>query len=185
MVIANKSEMYRLLAAGELGNTIPQFFSIEEWERSADSERYPLWGVRTMVPGGPCRLNCPREEVRATALLPEYAAAKVNISMMIDAATRVTLWGEAFDSDAGLMLYGIEYPPVGGSWRKEMPTKGRSWYGLAAVMLLRKHLNANSLDDLMILRDQYPGHVYEFSACETCIGVIPNRNAITWEVRAY
>ena len=183
--IRDKATMYRLLAAGRLGNTIPQFFDVGEWERSADCRRWPTWGVRTLRPGGPCRLNCPREEVRATCDLPEYAAAGVNISMMIDAAMTVTLWADVYDSPAGLLVYGVEYPPKGGSWRAMMPTRGRHYEGVAAKMLLQRHLNANGLDDVEAVFDRWPGHVLELSAAERCFGVLPGRNYCTWEVRAY
>lgn len=183
--ITNKQTMYRMLARGDFGNTIPQYFSIDTWERSQDYQRIPMWGVRTMVPGGPCRLYCPRDEVRTTAEQPEFRAAGINISMMIDAVTQVTLWGEVYDAPYGLVVYGIENPEPGDSWRKRMPHEGRHWEGTAARLLLRRKLNPNSLDDLEILRDRWPGHVYEFSAVEGCFGTVPGRNTIIWEVRAY
>lgn len=180
--ITSKAQMYAMLAAGRLGNTIRQFFSVDEWRASRDAELYPQWGVRTLIAGGPCRLFCPREEVADT--VAKFGCA-VNISMMIDAICRVTLWADIFESESGLVVHGIEYPPVGGSWRALMPTAAREWRGLAARMLLRRHLNANSLDDLDATFERWPGHVVELSACERCIGVIPGRNAVVWEVRSY
>lgn len=183
--VTSKQEMYRLLAAGAFGNTIPQFFDIDEWERSADGARYAVWGVRTQVPGGPCRLNCPREEVRETAERPEYQVAGINISMMIDAAFTVTLWADIFDSPTGLLVYGVECPPPGGSWRALMPTRGRHYEGVSARMLLRRHLNPNSLADVEAVFERWPGHVLELSAVEGCIGVVPHRNHVVWELRNY
>ena len=183
--IANKREMYRLLAAGRLGNTIPQFFSLADWESDATAQRIPWWGVRTLKPGGPCRLNCPREEVRITAERPEFAACGVNISMMVDRWCRVTLWAEVYDSPTGLIVYGIENPPEGGSWRAEMPSKGRHWEGIAGRMLLRRHMNPNSFDDMMAVFEKWPNHVYEFSACERTVGVMKDRNCCVWEHRNY
>lgn len=184
-MIRTKRRMYELLAAGAFGNTLPQFFDVAAWEASPEYARYAVWGVRTLVPGGPCRLNCPRGEVRATAERPEFTAAGVNISLMLDRVSAVTLWADVYDSEAGLIVYGIENPPRGGSWRKEMPSKGREYRGVAARLLLRRHLNPNSLADLDALRDRYPGHVYELSACEACVGTVLGRNAVLWEVRLY
>jgi hypothetical protein len=183
--ILGKSRMYSMLAAGAFGNTIPQWFNLDEWEQSADAARYATWGVRTLVAGGPCRLYCPREEVRSTAERPEYRAAGVNISMMIDAIVNATLWADVYDSEDGLIVYGVLNPPRGASWRKLMPSEGREYRGIAAQMLLKQKLNPNSLADLEALRDRWPGHVYELSACEKCIGVIPHRNGVVWEVRNY
>jgi hypothetical protein len=183
--VTKKSQMYRLLADGAFGNTIPQYFDLERWEADEAAQRVPVWGVRTLVPGGPCRLYCPREEIRETALRPEYRADGINISMMIDAIVRVTLWADVYDSEAGLIVYGIEYPPKGASWRALMPSQGREWRGVQAHMLLKKHLNANSLADLEALRERWPGHVYELSAADRPIGTVPGRNAVIWEVRQY
>lgn len=183
--VTDKRQMYDLLAAGRFGNTIPQYFDVGEWERSTDAGRWTAWGVRTLRPGGPCRLHCPSAEVRETCQRPEYAAAGINISMMIDAAMAVTLWADVYDSPAGLVVYGIEHPPKGGSWRALMPTDGRHFEGTAARMLLRRHLNPNSLADLESLFDRWPGHVVELSAADRCFGTVPHRNAVVWEVRLY
>lgn len=183
--IRTKKSMYERLAAGAFGNTIPQFFSVVDWRRSPEHARYPTWGVRTMTPGGPCRLYCPREEIEATARSFAAAGHAINISLMLDATVRVTLWADVYDSEAGLLVYGIEHPPQGGSWRALMPSQGRTWEGTAARLLLRKHLNASSLADLESLRDAYPGHVYELSACDRNFGTVPGRNAVIWEVRTY
>lgn len=183
--VTNKQAMYRMLAAGSFGNTIAQFFDVDEWEKSDDCRRFPVWGVRTQVPGGPCRLNCPREEVRETAERPEYRAAGVNISMMIGATYPVTLWADVYDSPAGVLVYGVEYPPTGGSWRALMPIMGRHYEGVAARMLLKRHLNPNSLADVEAVFERWPGHVLELSAVEACIGVVPHRNHVVWELRNY
>lgn len=184
--ITRKSKMYTMLQAGLLGNTAPSWSSAEAWLASPDSRRYEMWGVRTLVPGGPCRLNCPREEVAETANRPEFKAAGVNISVMIGHACRVTLWADVMDTpDKGLIVYGIEYPPKGGSWRALMPSQGRQYEGLAARMLLRKHLNEASLADVEALLERWPGHAVELSATDRPFGIIPGRNIVIWEVRQY
>jgi hypothetical protein len=183
--VLRKSRMYSLLSAGAFGNTIRQWFDVGEWERSDDAARIPVWGVRTLTPGGPCRLYCPRDEVRATAERPEYAAAGVNVSMMIDAVCAVTLWADVYDSDAGVVVYGIEHPGKGASWRKDMPSKGRQFTPLQSRLLLGRHLNPSSLADLGAVLERWPGHVVELSACDRCFGTVPGRNAVVWEVRKY
>lgn len=181
--IGNKRQMYALLAGGAFGNTIRQFFSVSEWRAHPDSRRYPFWGVRTMTPGGPCRLNCPAGEVEATAAA--YAGHAVNVSCMIDRVLAVTLWADVYDAPGGLLVYGIEHPPRGGSWRALMPSQGRQWRGAAARLLLRRHLNASSLADMEAVLERWPGHVYEVSACDRCFGTVPGRNGVVWEVRDY
>jgi hypothetical protein len=182
--VTNKRQMYEMLAAGKFGNTIPQWFDVKEWKRDPRS-RHSMWGVRTLVPGGPCRLLCPRDEVEETCNLPEFQAAGVNISIMIDVITNVTLWADVYDSDTGLVVYGVENPERGGSWRKDMPSKGREWRGIEAKMLLRRKLDAGSLADVEASIERWPGHVIELSATERPVGIIPGRLAVVWEVRKY
>jgi hypothetical protein len=183
--IATKGRMYDHLARGGFGNTIPQYFSLPRWEASEDAARYAIWGVRTQTPGGPCRLYCPREEVRAT--VEEYQAKghACNISVMIDAIVNVTLYADIFDTETGLIVYAVEYPGRGASWRKLMPSVGKQYEGLSARLLLRRHLNESSMADLEALLERYPGHVVELSACDRCFGTVPGRNAVIWEVRKY
>lgn len=183
--ITRKRQMYEALGAGRFGNTTRSYRTVEEWLCSADYQRYEWWGIRSLVPGGPCRLNCPRSEVAATAARPEFQAAGVDISLMIDRLAVVTLSAEVYDSPTGLLVYGIEYPPRGGSWRADMPSRGREYRGLAARLLLRQHLWPSSLEDLWAVFERWPGHVYECSAFDRAVGTVPGRNAICWEVRRY
>lgn len=184
--VTSKRQMYRLLTEGAFGNTIPQFFSYESWVNSLEYSRYRIWGIRSLrAGGGPCRLNCPREEVLDTISRSEFASAGVNISAMMDVVTRVKLWCEVVETETGLAVYGIENPPRDGSWRELMGKHGVQYTGLTARNLLRRSLNGSSLADLRELLDKYPGHVVELSACSSNVGTIPGRNAIIWEVRKY
>lgn len=183
--VTNKTDMYRRLSAGEFGCTIPQYFSVADWMASDQYYRFEAWGVRTLTPGGPCRLNCPRDEVAES--VDNFRPHKTNISLMIDRITTVTLWGEVWDSPSGLVVYGIENPDTAGgkTWRNSMPEKGRHWEMTAARMLLRRTLNENSYADLCELIEEYPDHIIEFSAITGDIGTIPGRNHCIWEVRSY
>lgn len=180
--ITHKQHMYELLKRGGLGNTIPQYGSLEEWEASGEHLIYPYWGVRTKTPGGPCRLNCPSEEVAET--IERFRPHPPNISVMISSVGRVTWLGEVWDSPSGLICSGVEYPPRVHDWRVEM-RHPMLWEGVDARSLLRHHLNANSHDDLMELLELYPDHVHEFSVMDRCYGTWPHRNAIMWEIRSY
>jgi hypothetical protein len=180
--IQTKTQMYALLSAGAFGNTVPQYFSVDTWLKSEDVARYPMWGLRSLTVGGPCRLYCPTGEVADTGRL---MGANVNISPMIDAVSTILLWADVYDSPTGLIVYGIERPPHGASWRGWMPSKGREFRGIAAHQMLRRYLNPNSLADLQAVFERWPGHVVELSACDRCIGVVPGRNAVIWECRSY
>jgi len=184
--VTTKSDMYRRLAAGEFGNMIPQYFNVHDWIESGDADRYAMWGVRSQIPGGPCRLNCPTADVMGTA----YSFhCPFNISCMVDKVATVTAWLEVWDSPTGLVVEGIEYPDTAGgwTWRNSMPdpTKRKKWEGISARMVMKRHLNENSLEDVWELVEKFPDHVSEFSTLERWFGTVPNRNHIVWECRKY
>lgn len=194
--ITSKSQMYAMLAAGEFGNTIGQWLDAQEWyadhsvrnlER-IDPRSPQWWGVRTMTPGGPCRLNCPAVEVVGTALGYAAAGHRYQISMMADRVANVTAWLEVWDSPAGLVVEGIEYPRTPEwTWRNSMPdpAKRKRWEGTAARLVLARHLNENDRDDLAATLDRFPDHVVELSALDRCLGTVPHRRCVVWEVRGY
>lgn len=179
--ITTKSQMYALLTAGKLGNTVPQYMDVNRWKASAEYDLYPVWGVRSLVPGGPCRLFCPRDEVEAT--VRSFSPHACNISLMLEACRRVHLMAEVFVGDFGLELYGVVDPPKGANWRQIMPSQGRTYRHSHARALLSTFLTPSDREDLDELLGMYPGHVIEFSAVNRPIGMYPHRKMIIWEVR--
>jgi hypothetical protein len=134
-----------------------------------------------MIPGGLFEPYVPRQEVHEAVLLRR--GQPVNISPMLDTVCDVTLWADVYDSPTGLMVYGVEFPGKGESWRQGMPRRGREFRGLAARNLLRRYLNPSTLADLEATLERWPGHVVELSALDRCLGTIPGRNAVVWECR--
>ncbi len=130
-------------------------------------------------------LNCRDMDVFSVASDFIHRGHQINISPMIGRIVNVTMWANILRSNSGLVLECIEYPDKASNWRAEMPTKAKTYQNTAANMLLRKHLNPNTLEDLEILLDKYPDAVVELSATETEFGTVPGRNAIIWEVRNY
>jgi hypothetical protein len=177
--IRTKRQMYERLAAGAFGNTNPQWFSVDDWHGAGVSHTAPLWGVRSLVPGGPLRLDCPAGEVALTAL--GFGCA-YSISPMVD--PWLTLRCDVMRREDGLYVYGVE-GRRDLKWRDAFRRVGRSWHRLEAAMLLLRHLNANSLSDLEDLLDLYPDHVIELTALDRCYGTVPHRNGVVWEVRIY
>ena len=58
---------------------------------------------------------------------------------------------------------------------------------LEAKMLLQRHLDPYSYDEIMELLDLYPRHIVEFTCCKRPVGSMAHRgrNTIVWEVRKY
>lgn len=185
--ITSKPEMYRLLAAGQLGNTVPQWFSLDDWEADQRSH-FPLWGIRSGIAGGDkrMRLNVPTDEV--PPLYREwFPNGGGNISPMID--EYLTLRGQLVEgienaSAGDLSLNYVEGEPAT-MWRQAFERFGKHANGLTAMMLLKRHLWVNDLEDMRILLDEYPGHVIEFTTCYRAVGLMSMRNTVIWEVRKY
>lgn len=182
--ITDKRQMYEALAAGILGNTLPQYFDYGIWMSAADFGRYKHWGVRSILPGGPAFMYVPTVDVRTLlADLTEKHAA-YNISPMIYG---VTLMANIYTGTTGLYVHYVEYPTEGVTWREHFATPNTSHeaHGVAAYNILKRHLNPNGLDDVYELLQLYPDHVVEVSVTSDCIGTLPHRNYVTWEVRRY
>ncbi len=189
--VTNKRRMYAELARGGFGNTVPQYFSAEEWEASPDWSRYPLWGIRSGAAGGDkrMRLNVPRGEV-APLYREWFPAGGGNISPMID--RWAVMRGEVFENDFG-HPFGLNliYVPPGSEidpkdpWRGSFRKYGTPAHGAAALAILKAYLWPSDFEDLRATLDAYPGHVVEFSACDRAVGIVPHRNTIIWEVRLY
>lgn len=184
-MIRTKKEMYSLLNSGHLGNTVPMWFDIPTWKAAPVHRRFSQWGVRTMAPGGPCKLFVHRKDVEGVFQSFTSQGHTPQISPMVDTVANVTLWADIWDGVTGVEVSGIEYPPKGASWRELMPVASRRWVGTAAKLLLERHLSPDSLDDLRVIFERFPGHVCELSALDRHLGTCPGRNAVVWEVRAY
>lgn len=55
--------------------------------------------------------------------------------------------------------------------------------GSATEAILRWAMNDGSYDDFQVLREQHPGAVIEFGCYGVCLGSVPHRNVLIWEVR--
>lgn len=188
--VRTKADMYARITAGEFGNTLPRWFAHHwhEWLYDSSVPGAPtLWGVQhTTIAGFPgTKLNVPTAAVRDTIEDGGFGD-DFCLSPMIAALPGLGVrWeGDVSRDEVGrVYCSGTPNPPLG-SWRTHMK-RPKLTQGAAALALLRAVLNENSYDDLMLLLDDYPGHVVELSACDKCYGTHKGRNAILWEVRAY
>jgi hypothetical protein len=177
--VRSKQDMYRRLAAGGFGNTSPMWLDHTHW--ACTSPDLPLWGVRSLVAGGPCRLDVPTHEVFAECRKVLSAGYDYQISAMVDSFRTAVF--NVWDSPTGLVVEGVEWPGPDQKWRQLFSGPHAKWSGVAAKMVLRRHMNENSWDDFNVLLEQYPGHVYEMTTMNICFGTVPHRNTVLWEVR--
>lgn len=186
--------MYRRIVAGEFGNTLPRYLGDRDypawcWDR-AQPGAPALWGVRHTTIAGfeGTKLNVPSDGPGGVfeVLLDGGFGDNYCISPMITSLPGLGVrWeGDISRDEVGRLYCSGNARPAPGSWRTHMKNP-KLTQGASALALLRAVLNENSFDDLMILLDDYPGHVVELSACDKCYGTHLDRNAIIWEVRDY
>lgn len=186
--VENKRDMYTRLLAGEFGNTLPQWFDIRDWLLDPQGyKKYERWGVRSLTANDPrARLDVPRDEVAPWIVTTGLVNDGYQLSAMVDQAGSVQAELQVMKgSEPGLYVEGNLAPIAGnGQWRNHMRTP-RVWEGTRGDVLLRSLLNDNSYDDVRGLLDLYPDHVVEFTVLDVCMGTVPGRNAVVWEVRSY
>lgn len=187
--VLSKTDMYSRIVSGEFGNTLPRWFDWRAWvadPRGWLDTAHPLWGVQsTRFAADPrARLNVPRSEVYDYLASSGLLCDGYCISPMVTQYGRARWEGDVYDHPTEGLICSGNAAPEPGSWRTHMKSP-RLWQRSAAYALLREVLTPSSFDDLMILRDLYPEHVYEFTALDVQFGTVPGRNAVVWEVRRY
>jgi hypothetical protein len=177
--VRNKAQMYRMLARGDFGNTVPQWFTVAEFLE--DDPPFAEYGVRSLAPGKRCDYHVAKADVPALCREWPPDSRGFNVSPMLESygAHRV-FQGQARRFDDGLHLwYSLADLPS----RVALQEHGDYVVGLRAKMLVEHFCDPSSAADLFDLLDDYPGHVVEFSTCDRNVGRVPNRNTVVWEVR--
>lgn len=106
-----------------------------------------------------------------------------NISeQMCPELTRYLINGYIMRNESGLELYFSEENTL---MRPALASSGCVVRNVRALQVLRRILWPTDYDELMATLDLYPDHVVEFSGFDRCIGIIPGRRMIIWEVRLY
>lgn len=92
-----------------------------------------------------------------------------------------TLNAEYLNEGRGWLFYSIAPLPM----REALRLHPRHADGLRARLILKHFLSPASYADLEPILECYPDHVIEVSAFSCCLGDLPGRNAVVWEVRQY
>lgn len=173
--ISSKKQFYELYLAGHLGNKLRTFASPSELR---DSRYYGTVTARsTSEHDKTCLYRIPWKEA---IHLPKHFC--FNEPAPDD---QLLIQGEVMRTEAGLYLgYSTErYLPMRIALRKAKIAQG-----LKAKLILEHFLSPASYEELMGLLgllERYPDAVVEFSTYDKCLGNLPHRNTIIWEVRNY
>lgn len=181
--VRTKLDMYRRLLAGEFGNTMQVFDSLNHALASGVT---PL-GVRSLNPSDPIRIYwCPRLKLRREL---ERAGASYRKDLVFYStdygleSDRI-VQGELKRDERGLCFY---YSRLHFPMRIALEKDGRQTYGLTAEMTLRHFVRDNDPDGydwLLHLLDEYRDHVVEFTTYRRRVGTHPAKTLI-WECRLY
>lgn len=189
-MILTKKRNYELCHVGAYGNRVRQWASLDEWQASGYAD--PV-AMRVALPGGgggPSQFGVPRDLVMHQAfdwLAMGIPLECVRLAEMAD-GLRV-LQGEylndVYVQDGVVHSSAFLHTFCSGPMPVALQSSKSYAFGLRADFLLRSRMTPSSYADWRELLERYPGHVLEVSVWESCLGDIPGRNAIVWEVRRY
>lgn len=184
-----KPENFRLWQSGAFGNKLRAWRSIEEW---SDSGFQGLVALRTLgAGGGLCEYNLKPSEVEETYCRWRDMGLSDESIMVNEMAPdhSIALQGEylndIFEIDGEVGWAYFHFSRVKLPMRAALAHRPETAKNLVADRMLREMMTPSSYEDWLDLLNQYPGHVFEVSVYENCLGDTPNRNALVWEVRRY
>jgi hypothetical protein len=188
--VLSKAQNYRLWQSGAFGNKLRSWRSIAEWRRYGFLGRVALRCL--LAGGGKCVYDLEPREV-----------AYVHHGWMLGGIPKEAITiDEAAPADVvvvqGEYLNGVNDRGDGSFWRdyfyhsrvkKQMRDALREKHdvcdGLVADLVIRRSMTPASYEDWRELLATYPDHVVEVSIYDRCLGDVPHRNALVWEVRRY
>jgi hypothetical protein len=184
--VLNKRQNYNLWQSGAFGNKLRAWRSVEEWRASGFQGSISLRCLRANPNGsrGLCVYDVDSAEVEfwINELIQKTFVRRGDIMVNESAPDEaVVLQGEYLNELQG----GLYYSRAQRKMRDALLLAPEGALGLRADMLLRGAMTPSSYEDWRVLLDQYPGHVLEVSIYDRCLGDIPGRNALVWEVRRY
>ncbi len=186
--VRDKKQNYDLWQSGAYGNKLKAWRTINEWRDSGYRGKVALRYLGRSG-GGACTYNLHPKEVDAEVSKWVERGLQVERMMLNEMAdgNSTVLQGEYF---SGVMhaaakpesfFFSLASVPM----RLALKSAPQHTNGLRARLLLRHFMTPSSHADFVALLDQYPEHVVEVSVFERCLGDLPQRNALVWEVRQY
>jgi hypothetical protein len=173
--ITSKSESIRLLNAGRLGNHVRTWPSILAMRGSGYRGNVV---IRSYKPSFATIYNLPQEHL--DAMLASLAGNGHALDTLYCNETcpddRLILQGE-------IIGHSLTYSSARLPMKKALQVECRHAEGSACEAILRWAMNGSSYEDFLSLREQRPDAVIEFGCYEICLGNVPDRNTLIWEVR--
>jgi hypothetical protein len=181
--IKYKGEFYELFNKGFFGNKVDTANSYEEiikkaWKGTVSIRSSGSGTARALVYNFPIK-NIPEEIEKRNKLGFDISKLSFSLTPPDD---KLRIQGEIIRTERGIfVLYSTVKKPMNLS----LKDKEKIADGLEALKLLEENLFPVSLEDIYELLDLFPNDVIEFSSYDVCVGNLPHRNTIIWEVRGY
>jgi hypothetical protein len=187
--ILTKRKNYELCHAGAYGNRILQWASIEEWKASGYDKPVAM-RVALQAGGGPKAFHVSQNMVECQAKSWGYKGIPrecIRLGEMVDGVRLLQghYLNDVYVQDGEARWGYLRFTMKTGAMPIAFASDDRSIWGLQADLTIREAMTPSSYSDWKELLDRYPGHVLEFSVWESCLGDIPGRNAVVWEIRRY
>jgi hypothetical protein len=185
--VTTKRLNYELWTSGAYGNRLRAWRSVAQWRRSGFAGRVAL-RVLGDTGDGLCRYDLIPEAASFLYRLWVSQGIRSEDVVVCEMAPdhRLVVVGEYHhDPLPDGSFRHFFYSLVKKSMRVALREGGRVATGLRATEILRQSMTDRSWEDFGELVLAYPGHVAEVSVYDHCLGDLPGRNALVWEVRRY
>jgi hypothetical protein len=183
--VRTKEENFRLWTTGAFGNRLRAWRTVADWRRSDFGGRVSLRYLG--LGGGFCRYDLRPDEV--DDVLREWVAdgAELGRVMVNEGAPddAIVVQGEYLNDVLPGAVEAFVYSRVRSKMREAFASERIEVPGLLGRFLLHAAMTPSSWADFEVLLERYPGHVLEVSVYARCLGDVPGRNALVWEVRRY
>ncbi len=183
---STKTESHELWQRGRYGNYI------RTWPSGYAAEKDGYFGPLTLRyrahagGGGPCiyDINAVQVDNHIEEYLSNHSHFERDRFFVNEALHKeyMVLQGELM-KNPDWYLFGNTKPMHMRDALKDKDVK--TWTGCAVPIILRHCMSPGSYDDLMMVMDEWPDAVIEFSTLSIDFGAVPNRNSVIWELRGY
>ena len=175
--------MYQLYHAGKFGNMHPTWPTLDAYEASGFAEPIAL-RYKGKHGGAWVAYDVQRPDV--AGVVASWVAGGADRALIMPGAAapdgHLILNAEVMRSSSYIDL---RYSKLKLPMRTALAQGERHASGVAAMQILRAHLDPASLDDLFELLGEYDDAVIEFSVWACTVGNARGRNTIFWEIRRY
>ena len=182
--VIHKHQNYKLWTSGAYGNRLQSWRTVEAYIRSGFRKPVVIRYLGRSG-GGWCRYNVKHEAVSTIISQLVDNGAELSRIMINEAAPdqHVVLNGELWTGAD--RLDALLYSRVRAHMRPALVAEQRQARGLETRLLLRSLMTSSSYEDLQVLTEKYIDHAIELTVFSVCVGDIPGRNALVWEIRRY